>query len=273
MTRSASYSIAPTESVLSASPAKGPAPSPAAAHPGAPAQAMAEFSCNQPQQIMAYLCELRDTAAQLALSGPGGHVVRASIWAVDPGLRRMSLHAEPTDRGLSPLVIGNECTAVAYLDQVKLQFELDDLMLVRGPRGTSLQVTLPSLLYRFQRRQSFRVTTLEHPAAVAELCHPDMPGKRLTLRVLDISSSGCALQWPADLPPLPVGTVIDAALQLDMLTRLAMCLRVQHVGSLGTQDKGQRLGCELVAPEPELSCVLQRYVDQLQRRRRLLAAD
>lgn len=235
---------------------------------------MTDYRCETPAEVQALLLELRDTAGPTVLSGPDGAALSASLWTVDPAMQRISFDVEGGHPALEPLVGGNECTAVAYLRSVKLQFDLDDLMLVRGRRGTALQARLPALLYRFQRREAFRVRSLDRPCAVVELRHPAMPEMLLALRVLDISTSGCALQVPPDVPPLPLDIVVDGAqLALDLGTRLPVSLHLLHASSLGQQADGLRLGCALVAPEPDTVRLLQRHVDQLQRKRRLLALD
>jgi hypothetical protein len=101
-----------------------------------------------------------------------------------------------------------------------------------------------------------------------------MPEMRLALRVLDVSIGGCALQLPPDVPPLPLGIVLEnVVLCLDGGTRVKVRLRMQHASSVGAQGDGLRLGCELVAPGADAVRGLQRYIDQLQRKRRLMALD
>lgn len=245
---------------------------PGAAQP--PADPFADYRCETPLQVLSLLCELRDTAGPVVLSSPTGHALRTTLWTVDVDSRRLSFDVEASDPALQNLVGGNECTAVAYLQKVKLQFDLDHMMVVRGPQGTALQAQLPERIYRFQRRHAFRVQTLERPASIAELRHPGMPDMRLALRILDVSAGGCALQLPPDVPPLPLGIVLDGVvLNLDASTRLKVKLRMQHASSLGQQADGVRLGCELLEPTAETLRLLQRYVDQLQRKRRLMALD
>lgn len=240
----------------------------------APPDSLDDYRCDTPLQVLSLLCELRDTAGPVVLSSPAGLALRATLWTVDVDQRRLSFDVESSDPALPGLVGGNECTAVAYLQRVKLQFDLDHLMLVRGPQGTALQAQLPGRIYRFQRRQAYRVQTLERPASIAELRHPGMPEMRLALRILDVSAGGCALQLPPDVPPLPLGIVLDGVvLNLDASTRLKVRLRMQHASSIGQQAEGVRLGCELVEPSADTLRALQRYVDHLQRRRRLMAMD
>jgi len=237
-------------------------------------QMLADFLCSDPRQIHALMLELRDTACPVMLNAPDGSMLRATLWTVDAERGHMSFEVESNDLDLPSLVLGNECTAVAYLKSAKLQFDLNHLMLVSSRKGSALQTEVPAQLFRFQRREAYRVPTLERPTATAELRHPNLPDMRLRLRVLDISLGGCALQVPGDVPPLPLGIAVDAVrLQLDASTQLQTGLRLQHATSLGSPAAGLRLGCEWTSLAPGTQRNLQHYVDQLQRRRRLLARD
>ena len=52
-----------------------------------------------------------------------------------------------------------------------------------------------------------------------------------------------------------------------------MVLRIQHATSVQGKNTGLRLGCELVRPDAGVQRTLQRYIDQTQKRRRLLNLD
>ena len=234
----------------------------------------AEFRCDHPREVMALLQKLRDSAAPVSLSGPGGANLGATVWTVDSDRQRLAFDVEPRDSQLPGLVECNEATAVAYLDAVKLQFDLQDLVLVRSPRATALQARLPRCIYRFQRRSSFRVRTLDRTAPTAHLRHPSLPDMQLVLRVLDLSIGGCALLLPDDVPSLPLGiTLRGVRLALDAGTPLAVTLQLQHASSILSGGSGLRLGCELLQLEPGTERALQRYIDQTQKRRRLLSLD
>lgn len=238
---------------------------------------LAEFRCERPGEVLALLRQVRDADAPVALSTPSGASFSTSLWSIDADRGVLSLNVERADPALLGLVDGNEATAVTYLDAIKLQFDLDDLVLVRGERATALQGRLPRCIYRFQRRAAYRVRPPERATPSATLRHPDMPDMQLTLRLLDISSGGCGLLLPADVPALPLGIVLHGVqLELDNATRLAVTLRLQHASSVQGADgsnAGLRLGCELLAVTPEEQRALQRYVDLTQRRRRLLSLD
>ena len=85
---------------------------------------------------------------------------------------------------------------VGYLDSVKVQFDVSDLVLVHGNRASVLSCPLPREMFRFQRRNAFRVRPLMRSAPVARLRHPDMPDIEFALRVIDVSIGGCALFLP-----------------------------------------------------------------------------
>jgi len=235
---------------------------------------LAEFRCDHPREVLALLRELRDAVTPLALSAPGGANLGATVWTVDAERQRIAFDVEPGCPQLPSLVEANEATAVAYLDAVKLQFDLQDLVLVRSARATALQARLPRCVYRFQRRASYRVRTLDRGAPLAVMRHPSLPDMQLSLRIVDVSIGGCSLLLPDNVPPLPLGmTLHGVVLELDSDTELRVNLRLQHASSIQSGQTGMRLGCELINPDSGTQRSLQRYIDHTQKRRRLLSLD
>jgi flagellar brake protein len=234
----------------------------------------AQFRCDHPRDVLALLRRLRDNAVPVTLSGPGGTHLNSSLWTVDESHQRLALEVESGDTQLANLVEGNEATAVAYLDAIKVQFDVQDLVLVRSTKAAALQCDLPPCLYRFQRRSSYRVRTLERSAPTAHLRHPGVPDMQLNLRILDLSVGGCALLLPDDMPSLPLGVVLHGVdLVLDTDTRARVNLRLQHASSISAHHQGLRLGCEFLSLDVGAERNLQRYIDQTQKRRRLLSLD
>ena len=98
--------------------------------------------------------------------------------------------------------------------------------------------------------------------------------KNLPRCFLDISIGGCALMLPAETPPLPPGLEMGGVLlDLDTDTLLEVTLRIQHATSVQGKTNGLRLGCELIRPDAGNLRTLQRYIDQTQKRRRLMSLD
>jgi c-di-GMP-binding flagellar brake protein YcgR len=101
-----------------------------------------------------------------------------------------------------------------------------------------------------------------------------MPDMVMPLRVIDVSIGGCALVVPHDVPPLEPGTLITGVrVELDAETRFETGLQLQHVTSLMAGPKAVRVGCEWRQLGGNAERALQRYIDQTQKRRRLLSLD
>jgi c-di-GMP-binding flagellar brake protein YcgR len=174
------------------------------------------------------------------------------------------------------VVDANQAVAVAYMDSVKLQFELQGIMVVRGASASALQCALPHEIYRFQRRRSYRVRAPVRHSPVARLRHPGWPEMELALRIIDVSIGGCALWLPHDVPPLLAGTrLTDVQIELDAEARFAATLNLHHVSAMGHGGAGNatgvRLGCEWLELGSARERVLQRWIDRTQQRRRLLS--
>lgn len=235
---------------------------------------LSQFRVDHPGEIAALLKQLAEGSLPVNLSGPDGAAMTTELWTVDRDARRIVFNTDALHPHLQALVDGGEITAVAYLDAVKLQFDLRQALLVRGARATTLQAQMPRELYRFQRRSSFRVRTLERHSPTAHLRHPAIADMRLSLRVLDVSIGGCALFLPDDVPPFDAGVQLDGVrIELDAETRFIASLVMHHVTAIAPSSRGVRLGCEWATLEGQAERALQRYIDQTQKRRRLLTLD
>lgn len=227
-------------------------------------------------EIAAYLQDLQRERASVQLNSPPGHVLVTRICALNPGSDLLGLEIGADPEGISEaLVASGEITAVAYLGAIKLQFELEAPVLVSGDQGTVLRSQMPLRLYRFQRRQAFRVQPPGSlfPRVVLPGQSPDEAGR--ALRVLDISIGGVALGLPPDFDPLRIGHVADdLSLELDRLSSLRVALLPHHVSPIVDDPAGMRhLGCAFVDLQADVSRALQVYVDQTQKRRRLLRME
>jgi c-di-GMP-binding flagellar brake protein YcgR len=231
-----------------------------------------EFRITAPREIAAMLRQLCDGSVQLNLNASDGSVVSATVWTMDAERGSLGFNVDPADPALNMLLECDEVVVVGYLDNVKLQFDVGNLVLVHGPRACVLTCGYPRELFRFQRRSAYRVRPLLRSVPVARVRHTDIAEMQLALRVLDVSIGGCALFLPDDVPPMQVGGVMNQVqIDLDADTRFHVNLRLQHVTSLNADSHGVRLGCEFVRADSNALRSLQRYIDQTQKRGRLLS--
>lgn len=234
-------------------------------------RAIDEFRVAHPSEVLALLRRVADGNVLVQLCAPDGAVYACTLWAVDAQQRRLSFDADPKHPQVRSLIDAGEATAMAYLDSVKLQFDLRGLVLVHGREASALQSGWPEAMYRFQRRESFRVKPRHE--ALAHLRHPTLPEVALALRVLDVSVGGCALALPADLPAIGAGVrIAEVRIELDADTRFVAPLQVQHVsGGFGSRADHVRLGCAFGRLDGPAQRALQRFVDLTQRRHKLLS--
>jgi flagellar brake protein len=239
--------------------------------------ALAPFRTAQPMAIRALLSELKSHAASVHLLAPHGTSLSTLVWAVDAARQRLTLHplADKADHECHALVEAGEATAVAYLDAVKLQFDLHALTVIHGPGGVVLQAELPQSLYRFQRRDSFRVRPLQARGPQLRLRHPAMPDMALTLRVLDFSLGGCAVLLPHNVPAMDIGSHLHGVqVHLDAQTLFNAQLQLKHAARFGdSSEGGTRLGCAWQPDTPAARHALQRCIEVAQRRGRRLNAE
>lgn len=218
--------------------------------------------------IEALLQRLLDSRALVTLSGPQGSHYTTVLCGMDGERAVLDFDAQAGDAvGLAALLKTQEVTAVAYLDSIKVQFELDVVMRPDEGAGSTLRAHYPAAVYRFQRRSSFRVRPLLSLDPQARFEHPSSPHQPVSLRVLDISLLGVALLLPDGVPMVPAGAMVEGCtIELDADTRIEVGLEVHHVSVIGSPSQGARLGCELHGVRGESERILQRYIDQTQKR-------
>lgn len=230
------------------------------------------FQLSHAGEVRAYLRQLQAAEVPVQLSTPQAHTLTATLHSVDERTGQLRFDVNAGALPLAALVEADELVGVAYLDKVKLQFDLAQALLVHSGERAVLQTAWPRVMYRFQRRQSFRVPTLARHAPVAHLRHPALPDMVVPLRVLDVSAGGCALRVGHDVPPLTPGCrVAGVRVELDAETRFSAGLLLQHVSAIIPGEHGVRIGCEWWNLEPAAARALQRYVDLTQKQQRLLS--
>lgn len=231
-----------------------------------------EFRVSSPVEVVNLLRQLRDSSVPINLTPPGGGLPYCTtLWALDTATHRVSFSASDSVAGLKELLAKRDAVAVAYVENVKLQFDVADLTLVKGVRASALMCSAPAQIYRFQRREYFRVRTdpRQSPRGLAR--HPGRPELSVALRVLDVSEGGCGLLVPPETPPIRGGSVMQQVrFELDTEARFVAGVTVRHVAEI-RGGGGTRLGCEWESLDPAGRKTVQRYIEMMQKRRRLMS--
>jgi c-di-GMP-binding flagellar brake protein YcgR len=167
-----------------------------------------EFRVSSTRDVGTLLKQLLDGSVLLNLNGSDGRVFTSAIWTLDTTRGTIGFNADPNDPAMQSVLHSREVTVVGYLESVKVQFDVQNLVLVHGNKASVLSCPFPREMFRFQRRNAFRVRPLMRSAPTAKLRHPDMPDTEFSLRVIDISIGGCALFLPDDVPMMNAGVVI-----------------------------------------------------------------
>jgi flagellar brake protein len=233
-----------------------------------------DFRITSPREIAAMLRQFQDGNQLLNLNGSNGAMLSTTLWAIDANKGMLSFSADAAAPVTQQLVESEDVVVVGYLDSIKVQFDVHRLILVRSPGGSAVSTSFPRELFRFQRRNAFRVRPLLRSTPMVRVRHPAIAEMQLALRVLDVSIGGCALFLPDDVPAMQPGMVMNQVqVDLDADTRFHANLRLQHVTGINPDSKGVRLGCEFVNASSDVLRALQRFIDQTQKRRRLMALD
>ncbi len=233
-----------------------------------------QFRVTSPREIGTILKQLLDGSILLNLHAVDGSVLTSAIWTMDSARGAIGFNADPRDLAVKALMASHEVVVVGYIDNVKLQFEVHGVMLVNGQRASVLSCAFPREMYRFQRRNAFRIRPLMRTSPVARLRHPDMPEMEFALRIIDVSMGGAALFLPNDVPLMNAGTLInDVRLEFDTDTQLEVSMRLKHVTPIKAETGGVRLGFEFVRIGGDAVRTLQRFVDLTQKRAKMMALN
>ena len=218
--------------------------------------ALDEFRGQAPAEVRALLKRLQEGNVLVNLNASDGTAYTTTIWTLDVARGVMTLSADANDPRLQRLMDTDEVVVVAYLESIKLQFDLGSLLLVHGGRSSALQAPLPGVIYRFQRRGNYRVRPIARSTPVARLRHPQVADMALALRIIDVSLGGCALALPDDVPPLQPGIRISGVvLELDADTRFETRLELHHITATNPDAGGVRLGGSMICPPtPSARC-------------------
>lgn len=232
------------------------------------------FRVGDPRLRRAMLLSLCSGDAPVTIGSSGGPKVTAALWSVededDGGRLHFNVLTGASD--VDAVAALRKPWAAAYLDDVKLQFELLGLVLERSGGRQVLHARIPSYMLRLPRRHSVRVRRSADDSPLATLPGMEIDGSEQPMRVLDISMDGCALLKPAGVAPLvPGDTLPGVTVELGEGVQIEADLRVQHVtpGPVGLH--GWRVGCEWQTLNSANAALLAQWISGGRRRRNMVS--
>ncbi|MBV8210552.1 MAG: flagellar brake protein [Burkholderiaceae bacterium] len=211
--------------------------------------------------LMARLCDER--VHMTVYWGNDGQFAVTQIMKVDAVRDEAHFDMPNHAHQQSGLLAAAELVAVAFIDNIKLQFR------VAAPRRSSdsgyptFLCAFPERVLRLQRREYYRVRTPETVSANCLVPYSSDQGQYESVRVLDVSVGGLAmLAYPKHFVPVASETIDHCYLDLPGVGTVLIKLRVAHVEN-APDGKGLRCGCEFVDLSPQARMMLQRYVHRI----------
>jgi c-di-GMP-binding flagellar brake protein YcgR len=217
---------------------------------------------------------LADSGEMVTLhTGPDAdcHVV-SRVLGVDGGHGTFDLDFNTDDARRDAFRSAETVVAVALLHRVKLQFELARFTIAGdGDRGR-LRAPLPRRLARLQRRDAYRV---EPTPSVAPRLWLNGPDGEQPVRILDVSATGIAFEWPQGVTaPVPSMRLSGCRLELQATAPIRCELQVRAIESMADPfaDPADgalvRVGCAFEGLEPSAARAVQIFVNLAQSRGR-----
>jgi c-di-GMP-binding flagellar brake protein YcgR len=159
------------------------------------------------------------------------------------------------------------------LDHVRLQFSLSAPQPLEYAGRPALRAPVPDSVLRLQRREFFRLPTLQSVAPVCTITNaaPDGTQKSVAVRILDISGGGLAiLVPPKELEFAPGVEFKDCTLQLPDGDPLKVRLIVRNLYEVERPNgtKVWRAGCQFVGHLGAAAARIQRYLFKIERDRK-----
>ena len=90
-----------------------------------------DFRLSAPAEIIAMLQRMEAERCLVTLSTPDGVTFTTLLWGIDAPREVISFSGDSTDTSLRSLLESDEVVAVVYLDRIKVQFDVEELVQVK----------------------------------------------------------------------------------------------------------------------------------------------
>ncbi|MDQ8030977.1 flagellar brake protein [Bordetella genomosp. 1] len=222
-----------------------------------------DYLVTTPLEIAHLMLTIMQRAALVFVHVPGRPINSVtSVLAVDAQRGLLVLDAAQESAINERIAAGDKVSFETSLENIRVAFSGRNVRVSEYDGRPALVMPLPESVSRMQRRDSFRI---EVP--VLKPATWSMAGRRLTLSLKDISSTGLALVDDEQALDTTPGGDFEGVLSLPEIGAFAITLRVvhhhDHEASKGKMLR--RIGCSYVNLEGPTRIRIQAYVNNLQR--------
>ena len=200
----------------------------------------------------------------------GAEFIVTNVLDVNPEFEELILDLGADDTANRRLLQCERMTVVAFLDHIRLQFQAQRAEETVHEQLPALRIRLPEVLLRLQRRNFYRIRTPVAKPIAASFPDPADRGRRVSLRIFDLSCGGVALVAGEGEPALEPGTILeDCRIDLPEVGVLSTVLEVRNAAKHGegVRTNLRRYGCQFVGLPAALASAVQRYITKTERAR------
>jgi c-di-GMP-binding flagellar brake protein YcgR len=228
-----------------------------------------DFLVTNPKEIVAILHNIAQRKSRAALYyNEGNSMVLTMLLAADE--HGIWVDAASNQLDNRHIERSNRIVFVSTHNQAKVQFVAASATLGLYENAPAFHLDLPRKLLRLQRRDYFRLVTLDSKAPKC-IIRP-VPGQahiQHEVTVMDISIGGVALVCEETGVELRPGMVYEHC-QIDLPEVGMLQATIEVKNTFEVSDRSgkvkRRAGCVFVNPDGKTTMLLQRYVAQMQQR-------
>jgi c-di-GMP-binding flagellar brake protein YcgR len=156
---------------------------------------------------------------------------------------------------------------VSHLNSVHYQFELKDICVIEFNSQPAFQVTIPQKILRLQRRDSYRLSV---PLSTPLSCLIPLDDEQAEISISDISLGGLGLLGYFPDISLAVGNILrNCRIELPQIGVITADIEVctSNEQLLRNGIRTLRSGCRFLNLSGTGQTLLQRYINQVERKR------
>ena len=233
-----------------------------------------DFHVHPKREIVAILKDIVQRRAVLTLYyGDGEDFVITNLLSVNPEFEEVVFDPPQDVAALRAICQSQRITFVTFVEQVKTQFSAQRGQSTSFEGRPALRIRLPESVMRLQRRNYFRVPAPKNATLLCEV--PLADGSRLTFEVGDLSVGGLAILAGPAAPEFVAGAVLHGcSIDLPQHGQIVTSIELRNRGDMpgnGHAGAQVRLGCRFLDLDSALETLIQRYINHLERARRLMA--